>query len=338
MDLRDIKVQKAAKLFQAGKYAEALSWLESESSQEALALRERCHLRAAEELMESDDLVGALRAFGQIRSKTADARVAHCCYDLMKRACSEGDVEGATRYSQAGGHSALLPKNKVRLINLRRSLLTTSRRPTATGAPEDRMQFGSAHVDGFGSVAVLGRYGSRGKEGELTKLIHRLKRSNAELDTAELTEREATVDLIGAFLAESLRLLGIAQTADIILPIPADPERRNNRGFSAPELIAEALSDALFIPCFDDVIRKVRTTRPLSELDYVQRQVEMANSIAVDSAHRPLLVGLEVLLVDDVVTWGTTVKEISRVLHDAGARKVTACAVATGRQNFAVTA
>ncbi len=334
MDLRNLKVQKAEKLFQAGDYAQALAWLEAENSQEALALRERCHLQAAEELMGCGDLVGALRAFGQIRSKAADSQVAHCCYELMKRACAEGDVEAATRYARAGGHSALLPKNMGRLIDLRRSLLVTSRRPTTTGAAEDKMEFGSAHVDGFGAVAVLGIYGSRGKEGKLTRLIHRLKRSNAELDTAELTEREAMIDLIGAFLAEALCRLGVAQTADIILPIPADPERRSNRGFSPPELVAEAVSDALFIPLFDDVIRKVRSTRPLAELDHVERQVELAGSIQVDSAHRPLLAGLEVLLVDDVVTWGTTVKEISRILLGAGARKVSACAVATARQNF----
>lgn len=105
---------------------------------------------------------------------------------------------------------------------------------------------------------------------------------------------------------------------DAIVPTPLHWRRRWWRGFNQAELIGDELSRGLGIPLRARWLKRVRPTPRQQDLTAEERRRNLRGAFA---ATRPLP-GLRIALVDDVVTTGATVAEISRVLLDAGATSV----------------
>lgn len=115
----------------------------------------------------------------------------------------------------------------------------------------------------------------------------------------------------------------IVRGADAIVPVPSGPFRIMTRGFSLPHLLADALSARSGVPCTPALA--ARSTPRLAGMDRRER------ALAVHGRHAAIRgVHGRVLLVDDVVTSGATLRDAARVLQAAGATEVwafTACGV-----------
>ncbi|OOG28095.1 amidophosphoribosyltransferase [Thioalkalivibrio denitrificans] len=108
---------------------------------------------------------------------------------------------------------------------------------------------------------------------------------------------------------------------DLILPVPLHPRRLRERGFNQALELARPLARTLDIPLAPALIRRVVPTPPQQTLRGRERRrnVRHAFEIApVLAAHPPR----SVALVDDVMTTGSTVDEIARVLKRAGVERV----------------
>lgn len=113
----------------------------------------------------------------------------------------------------------------------------------------------------------------------------------------------------------------------ILVPVPLHFKRKNWRGFNQAELLAGKMAKKFTVKYFEALIR-IRETRPQVGLMKKER-IENVRS-AFDVAGKNLVVGKNVILVDDVFTSGSTMKEACRVLKRAGADEVWAMAVALG--------
>lgn len=135
------------------------------------------------------------------------------------------------------------------------------------------------------------------------------------------------LDYLGRHLALDLRelLAGAEERWDLVVPIPLHWRRRWLRGYNQAERIARPLAALLGIPCAR-VLRRRRATRPQVGLPRKARLANPQGVFATRRGSRP--VDLRVLLVDDVVTTGATLRAAARELRDAGARGVTAVAAA----------
>ncbi len=135
-------------------------------------------------------------------------------------------------------------------------------------------------------------------------------------------------DEFGAQLARLMekRRLG---PYDMIVPVPLHPSRLRKRGYNQAELIARVLSDKCGIPVRTDVLRRVRKTRQQARLSHARRSENTANAFRAEKVD-----GMRVLLVDDVITTGSTVAACTRALRAMGATDVQAMSVAgvRGRQ------
>lgn len=103
------------------------------------------------------------------------------------------------------------------------------------------------------------------------------------------------------------------------------------RGYDQSYLLAQAVAGELGLP-MEDVLAKARRTRTQHELG---REARMVN---VRGAYRAVrnLDGKNVLLIDDIVTTGSTLAECAQALYDAGAGLVCGlCAADAGRANHA---
>lgn len=123
----------------------------------------------------------------------------------------------------------------------------------------------------------------------------------------------------GWVLARAQELLG-GEELDLALPVPLHRLRQRERGFNQAWLLLEALGPCLDLSCHRDLLHRVRATDTQSALDRSERLVNLRGAFAL---RQPGSVkGQRILLIDDVLTTGSTANECARVLKQSGARSV----------------
>ena len=116
---------------------------------------------------------------------------------------------------------------------------------------------------------------------------------------------------------------------DILTWVPVSPLRKWKRGYDQVELLAHAVGKELnLVPM--EVLRKIRHNRPQSGIVGDARR--RANVLGVYRVENPeVLQGKRVLLLDDIITTGSTAGECARVLLTAGAKEIHCGAMAVAR-------
>ena len=162
----------------------------------------------------------------------------------------------------------------------------------------------------FGSARALGLY-----DGPIREAIHALK-----------YERKS-------FLAKPL--VGLLDKGypfmdygsyDLLVPVPLHAKRLRERGFNQALVLGRAMARREGVPCTGFILRKTRPSAPQIHLSLRERQRNVKGSFAV--ADPAKVRGKRALLIDDVMTTGSTVNECTRELSKAGAAQVDVFTVA----------
>ena len=106
----------------------------------------------------------------------------------------------------------------------------------------------------------------------------------------------------------------------VMMPVPLHRWRLWGRGFNQAALIARALAEAKGLPVECRTLVRTRATPPLKAMSMVQRQRAVSGAFAIASGKK--VVGRTIILVDDVLTTGSTASACARVLKRAGAERV----------------
>jgi ComF family protein len=112
---------------------------------------------------------------------------------------------------------------------------------------------------------------------------------------------------------------------DIIVPVPLHPARERERGFNQAQLLAELLSAKVSIPV-RPVLERIRYTTTQTAFDRAERMENLRDAFRLRK--KVHVQDLRVLLIDDVLTTGSTLSECARVLKRAGAISVHAATAA----------
>jgi ComF family protein len=112
---------------------------------------------------------------------------------------------------------------------------------------------------------------------------------------------------------------------DVIIPVPLHSAKRRERGFNQAELLARSLSARSGLPV-QFAMERVRFTQTQTAFDRAERMENLHNAFRLRRGRD--VRGLRVLLVDDVLTTGSTLSECARVLKRAGASCVYAATAA----------
>ena len=110
---------------------------------------------------------------------------------------------------------------------------------------------------------------------------------------------------------------------DAVQPVPLHWRRKWRRGFNQALEIAGPVAKHLGVPVIDHVVRR-RATGPQSGLTAAERARNLRGAFTVRGAAQHE----HVLLVDDVITTGTTMRQAAKTLLRAGTAKVSGLAVA----------
>ena len=115
---------------------------------------------------------------------------------------------------------------------------------------------------------------------------------------------------------------------DMLAPVPLHPARKRERGYNQSELIAERLSCELGIRHEPDLLRRDRQTQSQTMFDAEGRRRNIAGAFSITQRFTGEVKGKKILLIDDVITTGATIKECASVLRNNGALEVYGAAAA----------
>jgi ComF family protein len=139
------------------------------------------------------------------------------------------------------------------------------------------------------------------KEGIVQKLLHDLKYRHA-LEVGEVLGR-----LFAAELVSTPRFGGV----DVIIPVPLHPHKQKQRGYNQCDPIVYGMSEVLHIPCSHALGRVVANSSQTRKGRF-ERWINVDSIFSVSGANE--LQGKHVLLVDDVITTGSTIASCAEAL------------------------
>jgi ComF family protein len=137
----------------------------------------------------------------------------------------------------------------------------------------------------------------------------------------------------GAWLARELQvyarcgadgLLGAdADQVSLVVPVPIHAQRRRERGFNQAETLARAAAAGFGLACEPGALVRTRATPSQVGLTAAQRKLNVRGAFKVPDHMRMKLVGKCVLIVDDLMTTGATLRACATALRQGGVRAAT---------------
>lgn len=114
---------------------------------------------------------------------------------------------------------------------------------------------------------------------------------------------------------------------DNLVPVPLHWTRYASRGFNQASVIASEISKIKGIP-LSDCVRRVRRTVLQAGLSRKMRQKNVENSFELKVKYKGELEGKNLLILDDTMTTGATIKEVAKVLFKANPASISAVVAA----------
>ncbi|MFC1538525.1 ComF family protein [Candidatus Latescibacterota bacterium] len=168
------------------------------------------------------------------------------------------------------------------------------------------------NIENIDEVSILLPYNTVSR-----KMIHALKYHGIQSIGVVLGKLMAKATLAGFTLEKS----------PYLVPVPLHPAKRNERGYNQSERIAEGFSSYSGYEIHSGLIRRNKETSTQTALDQKERALNVSG--AFDFNGRKSLSGRQILIIDDVLTTGSTVSECAKALKEGGAGKIVVCVVAT---------
>ena len=156
--------------------------------------------------------------------------------------------------------------------------------------------------------------------GPAQELIHRFKYGG----------RVHLCQPLGLLAAGALAPFCAEAAPDVIIPVPLHRKRLRQRGYNQSQLIGKVLEKQWKVPQEVGNLRRLRWTEPQTSLDANHRARNVKGAFGVREPKR--LEGKRVLLVDDVLTTGSTMRACVEALREAEVAAIFAVTVARGVQ------
>lgn len=131
---------------------------------------------------------------------------------------------------------------------------------------------------------------------------------------------------LSAFFAELLldRIKNYDKLPETLIPVPLHKKRQAQRGYNQSLEFAKNLAKELKIPVNSNLCKRIVNTDPQSELPMKSRRKNVKNAFALNNENIPK----HIAIIDDVITTGSTINEISRLFKSAGCERIDIWAIA----------
>ena len=209
----------------------------------------------------------------------------------------------------------ILVRNEVILCTTCLYELPRTRYSSYTSNPVARLFWGRVYVE---NATALYRYekGSRYQQ-----LIHELKYRNRQ-DIGRVMGRMLGMELCGSAFS----------TADLIVPVPLHKRKQRRRGYNQCDPIAEGISEILGIPWHADYLVRPSATMTQTGKSRRDRWSNVEGIFEVKRGEE--LNGRHIILVDDVVTTGSTLDACASAILSAAQVRISIATLAVALKDY----
>lgn len=116
---------------------------------------------------------------------------------------------------------------------------------------------------------------------------------------------------------------------DLIMFIPIHRRKEAIRGYNQSELLANYIANRLQIQISKGNLVKTKWTKEQNTLDRIQRLKNLKDSFSIKNPS--LVYGKNILIIDDIITTGSTFNECAKLLMENGAKEVIALALTSSK-------
>jgi len=171
-------------------------------------------------------------------------------------------------------------------------------------------------IDGYISKAFSSFYFEEG--GVLQSIIYALKYDG----------KKSIGVMLGKCVGELIRNDDDFGLVDILIPVPLHKTKQRERGYNQSDYICRGISQMINIPFRTDILKRRKYTISQTQLNREERRQNVAGAFKVNRRRAELVRGKILVLVDDVITTGSTINECAKTLLENGARNIYAVSVA----------
>lgn len=158
-------------------------------------------------------------------------------------------------------------------------------------------------------------YFSKGEK--VQRLMHQLKYQG----------RQDVGFTVGQWFAYDLLQSERFKNLDMLLPVPLHKLKLKKRGYNQSDCIANGMASVLSIPCYPDLLYRIEATESQTKKHRYERFENVNRVFGVTDGN--ILNGKNVLLVDDVITTGSTLISLAETVYDFNPASISIAAMAT---------
>lgn len=151
------------------------------------------------------------------------------------------------------------------------------------------------------------------------RLLHQIKYNN----------RPDLITVIGQWYGKQLLHTAIWEGIDLIVPVPLHWKKQRKRGYNQSAVFGQAIGNVLGVPCHKNALVRLTHDKSLTGMNRLERVGTIGDSFAV--AKKSNLNGLHILLVDDVLTTGSTLEACALALVKSSVASIRMVTIACGQ-------
>jgi len=126
---------------------------------------------------------------------------------------------------------------------------------------------------------------------------------------------------IGAVIPDNIHF-------DYAVPVPLHLAKERERTYNQSDYICRGIAEITGSKALPRLLKRTRFTKSQTKLDKLQRIENVKGVFEINPKYKNLIAGKNIILVDDVITTGSTILECARVLKENNAGYVTVCSAA----------
>lgn len=124
-------------------------------------------------------------------------------------------------------------------------------------------------------------------------------------------------------ILKNKKICGFLKKYDIIIPIPINKKRKQERKYNQSELIAKKISENIDNLIFNNnILLKIKDIIPQSKLTKLKRIENVKGAFDINKKQLKNILNKKIILFDDIYTTGSTANECAKILLINGAKKV----------------
>lgn len=148
------------------------------------------------------------------------------------------------------------------------------------------------------------------KESAIQDLIH----------SAKYHKRFQNAFFLGKLLGRKAQSKLTQWQVDLIIPVPLHSAKKAERGYNQSYYISKGISRVTGISVCEKAVKRVRNTQSQTHLNLIERKMNVKGAFKIKSADK--IKNKNILIVDDVITSGSTISECAAALKNSGADNI----------------